>query len=284
MLKNLRQKITPYTAACWGCAALIAFILMAFAAFTARKVGLTFLGVFCVFLATMAGAFWFDFGRCPRCGAVARPFRVRCHECEYPLCKKPEPEAKPGVLETAEKHARDLTETQVASEDIYDGIILHLFKDTIQLPNGDTSPREYVRHVGAVCVVPVTDDGCIVVERQYRYAVGQTLIEIPAGKLDSKDEDRLSAAKRELREETGYTADRWTFMGDYLTAPAFSDEHISMYLAERLHKGDQDLDADEFLDVIEVPIEELVEAVLTGKITDAKTQTGILKAARILKK
>lgn len=284
MLKKLRSKLTPYSAACWGCAAFIAAILLALAAFSARTVGMTFLGVLCAFIATMAIAFWFDFGRCPRCGTVARPFRVRCSKCEYPLCKKPEPEAKPDTLAEFEANARDLTETTITSEELYDGVVLHAFKDTVSLPNGKSSGREYLKHLGAVCVVPVTEDGCVVVERQYRYAVGQTMIEIPAGKLDYKGEDHLSAAKRELREETGYTADRWTFLGEYLTAPAFSDEMISMYMAEGLHKGEQDLDEDEFLDVIEVPLEELVDAVMTGKITDAKTQSGILKAARILRK
>ena len=182
------------------------------------------------------------------------------------------------------KDGRDLTEAQISSENLYDGVILHAFKDKVSLPNGNTATREYLRHLGAACVVPVTDDGKVVVERQYRYAVGRSMIEIPAGKLDYKGEDRLQAAKRELREETGYTADRWTDLGTYLTAPAFSDENISMYMAEGLHKGDQDLDEDEFLDVIEVPLEELVEAVMAGQITDAKTQTGILKAAEVLRR
>ncbi|MCR5009457.1 MAG: NUDIX hydrolase [Clostridia bacterium] len=194
-----------------------------------------------------------------------------------------EPSAGPSeALAEAEKNGRDLTETTVSSETIFDGVVLHVFKDTVSLPDGRTSTREFLRHLGAVCVVPVTADGKIVVERQYRYAVGQTMVEIPAGKLDYKGEDRLEAAKRELREETGYTADRWTDLGTYLTAPAFSDENISMYMAEGLHKGDQDLDDDEFLDVVEVPLEELVADVMAGRITDAKTQTGILKAAAIL--
>ena len=179
---------------------------------------------------------------------------------------------------------RDLTETQISSESLYDGVVLHAFRDEVRLPDGSTGVREYLRHLGAACIVPVTEDGKVVVERQYRYAVGQALIEIPAGKLDYKGEDRLEAAKRELREETGYTADRWTDLGNYITAPAFSDESIGMYLAEGLHKGKQDLDEDEFLDVIEVPLSELVEAVMSGRITDAKTQTGILKAAEVLRR
>ena len=190
--------------------------------------------------------------------------------------------AESGALAEAERNGRDLTEKMVSSESIFNGVVLQLFKDTVSLPDGRTSSREFLRHLGAVCVVPVTADGKIIVERQYRYAVGQTLVEIPAGKLDYKGEDHLEAAKRELREETGYTADRWTDLGEYITAPAFSDEKISMYMAEGLHKGEQDLDDDEFLDLAEVPLEELVADVMAGRITDAKTQTGILKAARIL--
>ena len=177
-----------------------------------------------------------------------------------------------------------LTEKKLTSELLFDGTVLHVYKDNVSLPDGSTAVRELIKHVGAVCIIPVTDDGRVVLERQYRYPISRVVIEIPAGKLDYPEEDRLEAAKRELREETGYTAERWTDLGTYLTAPAFSDEKISMYMAEGLHKGEQDLDEDEFLDVIEVPLEELVDAVMTGKITDAKTQSGILKAARILRK
>ena len=103
-----------------------------------------------------------------------------------------------------------------------------------------------------------------------------------AGKLDALDENRLSAIQRELREETGYTADEWTEIGDFHPAPAYSDEFITMYVARGLHKGKQDLDEEEFLDVYTIPLSELVEDVMAGKISDAKTQVCILKAARIL--
>ena len=175
-----------------------------------------------------------------------------------------------------------LREIQIESEDIFNGLIMDVKRDRVRLPNGNQSVRELLRHVGAVCVVPVTDDGRVVVERQYRYPIDQVITEIPAGKLDSPDEDRLSAAQRELREETGFTADRWTDMGLYYPAAAYSDEKITMYLAQGLHNGEQHLDEGEFLNVETVPIAELVEDILSGKITDGKTQAAVLKASMLI--
>lgn len=178
----------------------------------------------------------------------------------------------------------ELKEVRVGTEDIFSGVILNVKRDTVELPNGHRTIRELIRHVGAVCVVPVTEDGRVVVERQYRYPIDGVITEIPAGKLDSKAEDRLSAAKRELWEETGITADRWTDMGLYYGAPAYTDEKITMYLAQGLHRGQQHLDEDEFLNVETVPIADLVEDILSGTITDGKTQAAVLKAAMLLKK
>mgnify|MGYP000723037376 FL=1 len=176
----------------------------------------------------------------------------------------------------------ELRETQLSSREIFDGRILHVFEDTVRLPNGAAASREYLRHIGAVCVIPVLEDGSVLVERQYRYPVAQVLTEIPAGKLDTKDEDHLLAAQRELREETGATAERWTSLGLFYPACAYSDEAIEMYLAQGLHFGERHLDADEFLNVARVPLTELVEAVMAGRIPDAKTQIAILKADRLL--
>ena len=181
-----------------------------------------------------------------------------------------------------EKEMQELREVQVKTEDIFDGVILNVKRDTVRLPNGHQSSREVIRHVGAVCVIPVTDKEEVIVERQYRYPFDTVITEIPAGKLDSKEEDRLSAAKRELREETGLTADRWTDLGGFYPAAAYSDEYITMYLAQGLHQGVQALDEGEFLEVKKAPLKELVEDVMAGKIPDAKTQTAILKAARLL--
>ena len=175
-----------------------------------------------------------------------------------------------------------LAEKQLTSEDIFDGIILHVKRDTVALSNGNSTIREVIRHIGAVCVIPVTENNEVIVERQYRYPLDRVILEIPAGKLDAPDEDRLSAIKRELMEETGYTADEWTEIGDFHPAPAYSDEYITMYLARGLHKGERHLDDDEFLDVYTVPLKDLVDEVMAGKISDAKTQVAILKAARIL--
>ena len=175
-----------------------------------------------------------------------------------------------------------LEEKKTGSEEIFDGVILHLYRDQVELPNGNPAVREVIRHVGAVCVVPVTDDGKVIVERQFRYPLGQVITEIPAGKLDSFEEDRLSAAQRELREETGYTADHWKDMGIYYPAAAYSDEKITMYLATGLHKGDQQLDEDEFLSFSAIPLETLIGQIMDGEITDGKTQVAILKAAKLL--
>ena len=175
-----------------------------------------------------------------------------------------------------------LAEKAVSSEDIFDGVILHVKRDRVALSNGSIAVREVVRHIGAVCVIPVTENNEVIMERQYRYPLDRVILEIPAGKLDAPDEDRLSAIQRELREETGYTADEWTEIGDFHPAPAYSDEYITMYLARGLHQGERHLDEDEFLDIYTIPLSDLVEEVMAGRISDAKTQVCILKAARIL--
>lgn len=173
-----------------------------------------------------------------------------------------------------------LGETYVSSEKIFDGKILHVFKDRVTLPDGNGAFREIIRHVGAVCVIPVTENQEVIVERQFRYPIDQVITEIPAGKLDSKQEDRLLAAKRELREETGITADSWLDLGEIYPACAYTDEKLNLYLAQNLHFGAQKLDEDEFLDFKKVPLSELVEQVMNGEIADSKTQIAILKAAR----
>lgn len=181
-----------------------------------------------------------------------------------------------------ERETITLREKQLSSTNVFDGIVLHVNRDEVALPNGSTGIREVIRHIGAVCVIPVTENNEVIVERQYRYPIDRVITEIPAGKLDSRDEDRLVAIQRELREETGFTADEWIPLGDFHPAPAYSDEYISMYMARGLHAGKRHLDADEFLDVTVVPLSELVEKVMSGHISDAKTQTAVLKAARML--
>lgn len=182
------------------------------------------------------------------------------------------------------KDFANLIETTISSEEIFDGQVVHLYKDDISLPNGKPATREVIRHVGAVAIVPMTEDGKVIIERQFRYPLNRVITEIPAGKLDSKSEDRLSAAKRELEEETGYLADEWIELGDYISAAAYCDEVITMYLAKGLHMGTRNLDEDEFLNVETVSLEELVEDIMQGKIADGKTQAAILKAYLYLKK
>lgn len=175
-----------------------------------------------------------------------------------------------------------LREIRTNSEEIFDGVVLHVQRDTVKLPNGGEAVREVIRHIGAVCVIPVLENGDVVMERQFRYPLDRVILEIPAGKLDAADEDRFSAIQRELREETGYTADEWTVLGDFHPAPAYSDEYITMYMARKLRRGNRHLDEDEFLDVCTVPLKDLVEDVMAGNISDAKTQVCVLKAARLL--
>jgi len=176
----------------------------------------------------------------------------------------------------------ELWEKTVTSELIFDGKVVHLYKDTVELPGGVTSLREYVKHLGAVCVIPVTDEGEVILERQYRYAVDRILIEIPAGKLDYAGEDFREAALRELREETGATAAELIDMGDYFGSPAIMGEQIRMFMARGLTFGENDLDEDEFLEVFRVPIAKAVEMVMAGEISDGKTQCAILRAARFI--
>lgn len=171
-----------------------------------------------------------------------------------------------------------LTEKQLERESIYDGSVLKVVRDKIELPDGRPAYREMCLHVGAVAVIPLLADGRVIMERQYRYAHGRVFFEIPAGKLDSPDENPLSAAARELKEETGAVAKTYTFLGEIDTTPALMNEKIYLYLAEDIEFEDRHLDEDEFLEVEYTPLSELYEMVMRGEIKDAKTQIAILKA------
>ncbi|MBQ9773216.1 MAG: NUDIX hydrolase [Clostridia bacterium] len=177
-----------------------------------------------------------------------------------------------------------LIETCASSQLIFDGKVLHVYVDEINLPNGARGIREYIKHLGAVAVLPLTKEREVICVRQYRYAVGQILTEIPAGKLDYAGEERREAALRELREETGARCERLTHLGLYLGSPALIDEKIDLYLAEGLTFGACDLDEDEFLDVVRIPLEELVDAALAGEIPDGKTQLAVLKVNELLRR
>ena len=169
-------------------------------------------------------------------------------------------------------------EKKKSSELIFDGKVLHLYRDEIYLPDGREAFREYCRHIGAVCVVPVTDQGEVICVRQYRYPVADVMLEIPAGKLDYKTENPDEAVLRELREETGATCSKLTFMGKYYSSPAILDECIYMYMAEGLDFGDTDFDDDEFIEAVKIPIDELVGKIMRGEIPDGKTQAAVMRA------
>lgn len=173
----------------------------------------------------------------------------------------------------------NLEEKQISSKRIFDGNILHVALDEIELPNGNRATREYIMHLGAVGIVPVTDDGEVIIEHQFRYPLHSVITEIPAGKLDSASEDPFDAAKRELLEETGITADEWVDLGCYHPSAAYCSEKLTLYLARGLHMGAQKLDRDEFLNIEKVPMQQVLDDVLSGSITDGKTVCAILRAA-----
>ena len=171
----------------------------------------------------------------------------------------------------------EMIEKKVSSESIYEGRILHVKKDTVELPNGKTGTREYAEHKGAVAIFPLTCEGEVYLVRQYRYAHGRVFLEIPAGKLDSADEAPFAAAVRELKEEIGAEAKRLTPLGVMVPSCAILTEKIHLFLAEELSFGACAPDEDEFLDVVKMPLSSLVSMVMRGEIEDAKTQILALK-------
>ena len=168
-----------------------------------------------------------------------------------------------------------LTETRVASQELLRGHFLHAMRDTVRLPDGKEATREYVIHPGAVMVVAELPDGRLVLERQFRYPVQSVMVEFPAGKLDP-GEDSLVCAQRELLEETGYTARQWARAGVLHPVISYSTEFIDIWFARDLTAGQRQLDAGEFLDVFSASTDELLQWCRDGRITDAKTLTGVL--------
>lgn len=176
---------------------------------------------------------------------------------------------------------KHLEETCVDSEVAYTGSFLKISRDKVRLPDGKMTQREYVRHPGAVVILPVLADGKILLERQYRYPLHRVFIEFPAGKIDA-GEDPLACAQRELHEETGYTASQWQHVCTIHNAIAYSDEHLEIYLARGLVPGEAKLDDGEFLETMAVTLEDMLEWVRQGKITDVKTVIGTFWLEKIL--
>ncbi|MBR2592940.1 MAG: NUDIX hydrolase, partial [Oscillospiraceae bacterium] len=165
---------------------------------------------------------------------------------------------------------------------VYSGKLLNIYRDTVLLENGNTSVREIAKHPGGVCVAALEDDGSLWFVRQYRYAVGEDVLELPAGKLEP-GEDPDDAIVRELKEETGCTADSIIKVSASFPSPGYTSEVLHLYVARGLHHGDQHLDEDEDLDAFRIPLADAVKMVMNGEIRDSKTQTLILMAEKLLK-
>ena len=176
---------------------------------------------------------------------------------------------------------KDLSERKISSKLVYDGKLLKVRSDTVRLPDGSTAEREYIEHPGAVAVIALTDAGELVMERQYRYPLGRDMIEIPAGKIDA-GEDPIATARRELKEETGYTAARWQHVATINIAIAYSNERIEIYLAKGLKHEGATLDDEEFLEVFTLSLATALAWVREGKITDSKTVAALFWAEKVL--
>ena len=174
---------------------------------------------------------------------------------------------------------RDLSEQFVSGEQVFDGALLKVHRDTVRLPDGGRAQREYIRHPGACGIVALFDDGSLLLERQFRYPHRRDFIEIPAGKLEP-GEPHLETAKRELLEETGYAAEEWAHLCVIHTAIGYTDEAIDLFLAKKLRKQESKLDHGEFLEVLKVDFGEALEMVRDGRITDAKTVAALLWVAQ----
>lgn len=170
----------------------------------------------------------------------------------------------------------NLIEKKLSSENVFDGVLLHVKRDKIELPNGHEAVREWIAHPGASAIVPLLPDGRIILVRQYRYPVARVTLEIPAGKLDIPGEDPIECAKRELSEETGFSTKKIWKLTSIATTVGFTDEWIHIYAATELESGRQHTDEDEFINCVKMPLTEAVSMVERGEIYDAKSAIGIL--------
>lgn len=176
---------------------------------------------------------------------------------------------------------RHLTEQALSREELVRGRFLHAVREQVALPDGGRATREFILHPGAVMVIPLLDDGRVVLERQYRHPIARVMVEFPAGKLDA-GEDRLACARRELQEETGYTAREWAHAGVLHPVISYSTEFIDIWFARGLTAGERSLDEGEFLDVFSATPQELLAWCRDGRVTDAKTLTGALWLQNVL--
>ena len=174
-----------------------------------------------------------------------------------------------------------LVERKLDSQEVFKGHFLHAFRDTVRLPDGKETTREYVIHPGAVMVIPMLDDGSLVLERQFRYPMGRVMIEFPAGKLDP-GEDVFSCARRELLEETGYSATEWARAGVLHPVISYSTEFIEVWFARGLQQGQARLDHGEFLEIFTATPAEIMRWCLDGTVTDSKTLVGALWLQNVL--
>jgi ADP-ribose diphosphatase len=170
---------------------------------------------------------------------------------------------------------KDLAETLLEGEEVFSGRLLKVHRDRVRLPDGGEAVREYIRHPGAVAIVALLDDGRVLLERQFRYPLRRSFVEIPAGKLEP-GEDHLETGKRELLEETGYVAREWRRLGLIHNAIGYSDEVIEIWLARGLELRKQALAEGEFLEVFSLPLKEAQAMARDGRITDVKTIAGLL--------
>ena len=175
---------------------------------------------------------------------------------------------------------KNLVEKKISSEPVFDGVLLHVRKDIVELPNGHTATREWIEHPGASAVIPLLPDNQIILVRQFRYPVNSVTLEVPAGKLDIPGEDPVECARRELSEETGYTAGKLWKLTTIATTVGFSNEYIHLYAAADLTPGKIHPDSDEFINVVKVPLTAALQMVETGKIFDAKSAVSILLLAK----
>lgn len=177
----------------------------------------------------------------------------------------------------------DLTEKTLEKKYVYNGKIMNVRCDKVALPNGNTSFREIVEHNGGVCIAPITEDNQLIFVRQFRYAYGKVILELPAGKLE-KGEDSFEAGKRELEEETGMVADNYYNLGEFYPSAGYTGEVIYLYAANHLHETHMHLDEDEFLEDVKIPIDKAVEMVMSGEICDGKTMAIILKVNELMRR